>query len=112
MGRGLGLPSIETATSLMLGPRKRNVTRLSEWTSGETSGGGGVCARPAMAVSKNASKRKNVRFMVPRRAAALIQISVPEPLRRGMIQQAADGFRIMTNGPAGSPRRPVGNDLD
>jgi len=29
-------------------------------------------------VSKNASKRKNVRFIVPRCAAALIKVSVPE----------------------------------
>src|ERR1700693_6020745 len=66
MGKGLGSPSSDKETSLSLGARKRNVTRLSEWTSGEISCGGGVCARPATAVSKNASKsssskRKNVR---------------------------------------------------
>src|SRR5260370_1883800 len=71
MAKGLGLPSIETATSLSLGARKRNVTLLSAWTSGEISGGGAVWARPAIDASNKAKKRKAVRFMVPRCAAPL-----------------------------------------
>src|SRR5260370_3152779 len=74
MARGLGLPSSETATSLSLGARKRNVTLLSACTSGETSGGGGVWDRPAIDVSIKASKRKAVRFMVPRCAATLVAV--------------------------------------
>src|SRR5258708_4219585 len=66
MGKGLAAPSIVTATSLSFGARKRNVTLLSTCTSGETTGGGGVCAG-APASSKHPSRvasTRNVRFMI------------------------------------------------
>src|SRR5262252_6513146 len=47
MGKGFDVPSRLSSTSFTLGARKRNVTRLSGWTSGETTGGDGVCANAA-----------------------------------------------------------------
>src|SRR4030088_2755024 len=64
MGKGLGLPSIETATSLSLGPRNRNVTLLSACTSGEISGVGGVCAGAAVAARSRMASTRNVRIMI------------------------------------------------
>src|SRR5713101_9489501 len=88
MGRGLAAPSIETATSLTLGPRKRNVTVLSACTSGEISGGGAVCAKPVAVFTKSANKSKDVRFKIPP-AGAFIRDPVQGRLCRGMIHQAA-----------------------
>src|SRR6266850_5972039 len=64
MGNGLGLPSIETPTSLSLGARKRNVTLLSACTSGEINGGGGVCAAAVEAKNRIAIKQ-NFCLMIP-----------------------------------------------
>src|SRR4029077_1225474 len=86
MGKGLGTPSREMAASLMLGARKRKVTRLSEWTSGEISGGGDwACAGAVAARSRRASAKK-VRFMIPR-CGAFNRRPDPKCARGGMIQQ-------------------------
>src|SRR5215467_8103024 len=67
MGSGSGVPSIETATALALGARRRKTTRLSGRTSGETTGAGGAggafsCAEMARAAKKVANSRK-LRFI-------------------------------------------------
>src|SRR5467141_1262376 len=66
MGMGFGMPSIWTATSLSLGPRKRKVTLLSACTSGEITGAG-VCAGvvEAVKVPSRMASPKIVRFMIP-----------------------------------------------
>src|SRR5580704_832658 len=58
MGAGLA-PSRLRETSLALGARRRKVTVLSERTSGETSRGGGVCARLAAAANKTSTSGIN-----------------------------------------------------
>src|SRR5262249_2563950 len=73
MGSGCDEPSMETVTSLALGARRRKTTRLSEFTSGETTGRGGEegvrgvlsCAEAAIAAKKTA-KRKKLGFIDPR----------------------------------------------
>src|SRR2546426_1191766 len=99
MGVGLGMPSIWTATSLSFAARKRNVTLLSECTSGEISGGGGVCAGvpatmqvPSRMAMDTMPSTENVRFMSPlifRKCSAVSPSLDSERPRRGMIQQAA-----------------------
>src|SRR5437899_12251310 len=99
MGVGLGMPSIWTATSLSFAARKRNVTLLSECTSGEISGGGGVCAGvpatmqvPSRMAMDTMPSTENVRFMSPlifRKCSAISPSLDSERPRRGMIQQAA-----------------------
>src|SRR3954470_8478467 len=56
MGNSLAAPSSESATSFPCGARKRKAMRLSERTSGEMSGAGGVCAQAENAKSEDNSK--------------------------------------------------------
>src|SRR5260370_17889151 len=56
MGESSGAHSKESATSFAFGARKRNVTRLSGCTSGETAGPGEDCAKTVEAKANEISR--------------------------------------------------------
>src|SRR5438270_10470828 len=56
MAKSFGAPSSDKATSFAFGARNRNVIRLSDCTSGETTGAGAVCPKPTEAKAKTYNK--------------------------------------------------------